>query len=459
MATVSRENIGTLHDKVTVKLVKEDYWPSFEKTLKQYAKTANVPGFRKGMVPTGMLRKMYGQSIFTDEVLRSAGRQLEEYLNNEKVAIFAQPMVLPNEQPMNLDMNQPSEVDFAFEIGLKPDFEITPLKNKTTLTRYKVQVADKMLDDEVERIKRRYGKVEDQETVNGKDDILYCTYEQCDAEGNVADGAKKIEETVLVEKIPAKLQEQLMGKKANNTVVFRPADVAEGDELNAFLREPLKEPAEAANNYYKLTITKVGLLIPAELGVELYMQVFPNDAITSEGDFKERIRQELSKEYDRISRDRLHNEMYELLVHNTNIELPVPFLKRWMREGGEKPKSEHEVEHEFGSFEHQLRWTLISDKLILDNKIEVSREEVNEDIKARVLSYFGMAADDEAPWMEGYMAKVAKDQKTLDETYRRLLFDKLFQYLEAQFTITEKEVSEEEFFKLPDAHAAHHHHH
>jgi trigger factor len=459
MATVSRENIGALHDKVTVKLAKEDYLPSFEKTLKQYAKTANVPGFRKGMVPTGMLRKMYGQSIFTDEVLRSAGRQLEEYLNNEKVAIFAQPMSLPNEAPLHLDMNQPGEVDFAFEIGLKPDFEISPLSGKPSLTRYKVQVADKMLDDEVERITRRYGKVEDQETVTGKDDILYCTYEECDAAGNVAEGAKKIEETVLMEKVPAKLAEQLMGKKAEDTVVFRPADVAEGDELDAFLREPLKEGAEAANNYYKLTITKVGLLIPAELGVELYMQLFPNDAITTEADFRERIRQELGKEYDRITRDRLHNEIYELLVHNTNIQLPVPFLKRWLKEGGEKPKSEQEVEQEFGSFEHQLRWTLISDKLILDNKIEVSREEVDQDIKARVLGYFGMDAEDDAPWMEGYMAKVAKDQKTLDETYRRLLFDKLFQFLEAQFSITEKEVTEEEFFKLPDAHAAHHHHH
>lgn len=459
MATVNRENIGTLHDKITVKLGKEDYWPGFEKTLKQYAKTANVPGFRKGMVPTGMLRKMYGQSIFTDEVLRSAGSKLEEYLNNEKVAIFAQPMSLPNEAPLRLDMNKPEEVDFSFEIGLKPDFEITPLKNKTDLTRYKVQVSDKMLDDELERIKRRYGKVEDQETVSGKDDILYCTYEACDAEGNVAEGAQKIEETVLLEKVPGKLAEKLMGKKAEDTVVFRPADVAEGDELNAFLREPLKEGPGAADNHYKLTITKVGLLIPAELGVELYMQVFPNDAITSEADFKERIRQELSKEYDRITRDRLHNEMYELLVHNTNIQLPVPFLKRWLREGGEKPKSEQEVEQEFGNFEHQLRWTLISDKLILDNKVEVSREEVDQDIKARVLSYFGMDADDEAPWMEGYMAKVAKDQKTLDETYRRLLFDRLFQFLETQFSITEKEVTEEEFFKLPDAHAAHHHHH
>lgn len=459
MATVTRENLGTLHDKITVKLTKEDYWPSFEKSLKQYAKSANVPGFRKGMVPAGMVRKMYGQSIFNDEILRTAGRKLEDYLTGEKLAIFAQPMVMPNEQPLALDMNNPNEVDFNFEVGLKPDFEITPLKNKTKLTRYKVGVTDKLVEDEIERIKRRYGKVEDQETVNSKDDILYCKYEACDADGNVAENAYMVEDTVLIEKMPAKLQEMVMGKKANDTLVLRPADVATGDELNSFLKDPLKQGPEAAEQYYKMTITKVGLLVPRELDAELFAQVFPNDEVKDEADFKERIKKELSREYERVTRDRLHNEIYELLVHQTPIQLPDSFLKRWLKEGGEKPKPTAEVEREFPSFVHQLLWTLISDKLIIDNEISVSKEEVNADIKSRVLAYFGMTADDDAPWMEGYMAKVAKDEKTLDETYRRILFDRLFQMLETKFEIEEKEVSEEEFFKLPDAHATHHHHH
>jgi trigger factor len=456
MATVTRESIGNLHDKITVKLTKEDYMPSFEKSLKQYAKNANVPGFRKGMVPAGMVRKMYGQALFGDEVLRSAGAKLEEYLGNEKLSIFAQPMVMPNEQPVSLDMNSPVDVDFAFEIGLKPDFQIPALDGKTKLSRYKIAVSDKMLEDEIERIRRRYGKVEDQVSVISKDDILYTTYEPCDADGNVT--GDKVDDTALMEKMPAKLQEKLMGKKAEDTIIFRPADIAEGAELQSFMKDPLKQPIEAAEGYFKLTITKVGLLVPRDLDVELFSQVFPNDMVTTEADFKEKIRTELSKEYDRIGRERLQNEMYELLVHSTPVQLPESFLKRWMREGGEKRKSADEVEREFPSFAHQLLWTLISDKIIIDNKIEVSLEEVNNDIKTRVLAYFGMQNDDDAPWMEGYMAKVAKDQKTLDETYRRLLFDKLFQFLETKFKIEEKEVGEEEFFKLPDPHATHHHH-
>jgi trigger factor len=461
MATVTRENIGNLHEKITVKLAKEDYLPSFEKSLKQYAKTANVPGFRKGMVPAGMVKKMYGQSIFSDEILRTAGSKLEDYLKNEQVSIFAQPLVMPNEQPLRLDMNTPGDVDFAFEIGLKPDFEIAPLKNKHSLTKYKVTVSDKMLEDEIERIKRRYGKAEDQESVTNKDNIIYCKYEACDAEGNVLPESQMVEDTALLEKYPAKLQEMLMGKKANDTLVIRPADVCTEQELAGFMKDPLKLGVEAANNYYKLTITKVAQLIPQELGEALYAQVFANEDIKDEAAFRERISTELSKEYERISNERLHNEIYELLVHQTPLQLPVDFLKRWLKEGGDKPKSAAEVEREFPGFDHQLRWTLISDKLILDHNITVSKEEVLDDIRGRVLAYFGMSIEDadDAPWLDGYMQKVLKDDKTMDETYRRILFDRLFKFLETQFSIAEQEVTEEEFFKLPDAHAAHHHHH
>ena len=461
MATVTRENISTQHDKLTVKLEKGDYMPAFEKTLKEQTKNANIPGFRKGMVPAGMLRKMYGQTILNEAVVRAAGHKLEHYLKEAKVSIFAQPMILPKEDKDMPSMTNPADIDFSFEIGIKPEFEIDAVKNKAPLTRYKIAVTDKMMDDEIDRIQRRYGKVEPQETVINKDDVLYSTYERTDEYGNPIEGHDKIEDTEVLDKMPAKLKEMLMGKKAEDTIVFRPADVCTETELKAFLKDPLKAGEEAAQHYYKLTLSKIGLLIPQELGQELYEQVFQNKEVKDEADFREKVKAELSKEFNRIADERMQNEIYELLVHNTHIHLPVAFLKRWMREGGEKLKSAQEVEAEYGSFEHQLRWQLISDKLITENNINVTIEEVNQNIKTQVLAYFGLGPDDEdqAPWMEGYMQKIAKDEKMIDETYRRLLFGKVFTYLEQHFTITDKEIGEEEFFKLGSAHEAHHHHH
>lgn len=460
MATVTRENIGTLHDSITVKLEKTDYMPAFEKSLKQYAKNANIPGFRKGMVPAGMLRKMYGPSIFNEEVIRVASRQLEDYMRAEKMAIFAQPMLMPN-QSNKLDMNAPTDVNFSFEVGIKPDFDVNTVIKNYNLNRYKITVTEKMMEDELGRMVRRYGKVDEQTEVSAKDNIIYSTYEACDADGNVAADTKKIEDTEELGKMPAKLQDMLMGKKPGDSMVIRPAEVCTEEELAAFLKDPLKAGSEAANETFKLTLTKVGHLIPAEMNIEFFEKVFPNKDITTEEAFRAKLQEELQFEFNRITGERLQNEMFELLVHNVSIELPVPFLKRWMREGGEKPRTEEEVEQEFGSFDHQLRWQLISDKIFVENGIEVTLDEVKADIKARVLAYFGLTPDEEgeATWMDSYMAKISKDEKMMDETYRRLLFAKLFAFLETQFPIAEKEIGEEEFFKLADAHAAHHHHH
>jgi trigger factor len=276
MATITRENIGILHDKINVKLVKADFMPSFENKLKGFAKNANVPGFRKGMVPSGMLKKMHGPSIFNEEVVKAAGKQLDNYMRAERLSIFAQPMILPNEKNAQLDMNNPEDIDFSFEVGIKPEFEIDAIRNKTPLVRYKIKVTDKMMDDELERIKRRFGKVDPQTEVTEKEDIIYAAYEPCDATGAVAEGAEKIEDTVVQDKLPAKLKEMVMGKKPDDTIVFRPADVCTEEELQAFLKDPLKAGPEAAEQHYRLTITKIGHLIPQEMGQELYEQVFPN---------------------------------------------------------------------------------------------------------------------------------------------------------------------------------------
>src|SRR6478672_10670925 len=147
MATVVRENIGLLNDKLTVKISKDDYFPSFEKKLKDYSKTANIPGFRKGMVPAGMIKKMYGAGIFNDEVLRSVETELYKWLNEEKPEIFAQPLPLNNDLG-GLDMNNPKDVEFGFEIGLKPAFEI-PALSKAKLTNHVVEINDAMIDEEI----------------------------------------------------------------------------------------------------------------------------------------------------------------------------------------------------------------------------------------------------------------------------------------------------------------------
>src|SRR6188768_1781884 len=150
MASVARENIGLLNDKIIVKVAKDDYFPTFEKKLKEYSKTVNMPGFRKGMVPAGLIKKMYGPSIYTDEVLKTVEKQLYTYLDTEKPEIFAQPLAL-DADIRKLDLNNPAEYEFGFEIGLKPTFEIAPL-DKANITLHKVKVTEEMVEEEVNRM-------------------------------------------------------------------------------------------------------------------------------------------------------------------------------------------------------------------------------------------------------------------------------------------------------------------
>ena len=215
MATVSRENIGKLTDKLTVKLSKDDYFPAFEQSLKKYAKTANIPGFRKGMVPTGMIKKMYGSSVFTEEVLRTVEKEINKYMDEEKLDIFAQPLPLDSDS-RQLDMNNPSDYAFAFEIGLKPVIDID-VKN-ITVTRHKVNVTEAMIDEEVDRLKLRHGKMTDPEEVTVEENVLNVTFSECDVDGNEIEGGLSKGNSLLVKYFSESFRPQLMGKKKDDSI-------------------------------------------------------------------------------------------------------------------------------------------------------------------------------------------------------------------------------------------------
>src|SRR5438067_9907670 len=161
MATVTREPISSLHEKLNVTISKEDYLPSFEKSLKDYSKKANIPGFRKGMVPAGLIRKMYGSSLFTDEVLRTVDKEVNKYLEQEKLDIFTQPLPV-DINLQQLDVNNPSNYTFTFEVGMKPEVHLPDL-SKENLKRYKVIVTDEMVNEEAERLRTRYGNMTEPE--------------------------------------------------------------------------------------------------------------------------------------------------------------------------------------------------------------------------------------------------------------------------------------------------------
>jgi trigger factor len=453
MATVVRENIGLLNDKLTVKLTKEDYLPAFDKKLKEYSKTANIPGFRKGMVPVGMVKKMYGPGIFSDEVLRTIEKELYAYLDKERPDIFAQPLPLENEMS-KLDMNSPSDIDFSFEIGLKPAYTLADF-GKGKFTRNNVNVTDEMVNEEIERMRLKAGKMQEKEAIDNEEDVANVLFAECDENAIEIEGGISKENSVIVKYFNPKMQKQLMGKKVGDSFVFQLASTFEGDKLEMMLQDLgfAKDDAAAAEKYFNLTLKTIGVVTKRDLDESFFDEVYPGKGIKTEAELQAGLRDELEKYWASQTRNQLHDQIYHFLLDDTKMEFPKPFLTRWLKTGGDKERTQDEAELEYPTFEGQLKWTLISDQIIKENKLEVKDEEIRESMREEVSRYFGqMSMGQDMSWLDSYLDRMMKDEKQLDATYRRLITEKLFGYVETQTKPTDKKVTVEELLATQHKH-------
>lgn len=458
MATVTKENIGLLHEKLTVKLEKTDYLPSFEKALKEYSKKANIPGFRKGMVPSGLIKKMYGSSLFADEVLKTVDKELMGYLQNDQLDIFAQPLPLESDFS-RLDMNNPVDYSFEFEVGMKPSFTLPDLGAAKT-TRYAVTVTDEMISNEVERLQNRHGNMKDEETVNTEDNVLNLDFTETDEAGNEIEGGIKKDNSILVKYFAPSFRGKWTGKKTGDAETASLKDAFEEKEREWIISDLglNKQDATAADKFFRITITKIGLLEKRELNEEFFTQLYPGGDVTTEAAFRDKIKEEIQNYWNSQANNQIHDQVFHQLVDHTQIQFPEGFLKKWVKTQGETAKTDEEVEKEFPTFISQLKWTLISDKIVQENAIQVAPEEIRAFAKQQLFSYMGGAnLSDDQPWVTDYVEKMMKDRKFVEDSYNRLQTQKIFEWTAGQVKPVEKEISAEEFTKMVDAHQHHHH--
>ncbi len=444
MATVKRTNIAPLNDKLTVTLTKEDYIKGFETSLKKYSKTANIPGFRKGMVPAGLIKKMYGQSVFQDEVIKTVENEMNQYIAKEKIEIFAQPLPVTAEFPA-MDVNNPSSYDFSFEVGLKPAFTIDTKGIKAT--RYKIDVTDEMINAEVERLQVRNGNMTEPEAVENEDNVLNVTFAEADKEGNVVEGGISKDNSLLIKYFAEKARKQFIGKKNGDVVTIQLSKAFEEKELDIILAD-LALTKEDASKYFNVVITKVGSVEKAALDETLFTVTYPNQTITNEAEFRDAVRKDIEGYYEGQSRNQVHDQIYHALIDNTKMEFPSEFLKRWLQTGGEKQRTAEEAEKEYPVFQDQLKWTLISTQLINDHKIEVVAEDLKDFAKQQLMSYMGGqlgALGDNDKWLEDYAARMMQDRKFVEDSYHRISTDKLFKAIEADITAKEEKIAAEKF--------------
>lgn len=451
MATVERENIGNLTDKLVVSVTKEDYFPTFEKKLKEYGKTANIPGFRKGMVPAGMIKKMYGAGIYQDEVLRSVEKELYTWLSKEKPEIFAQPLPLVNDTV--LDMTNPGTYNFDFEIGIKPPFEVAPF-DKANITKYEIELNEADMAEEVSRLQLKGGNMTEPETITNEDDVLNVLFTETNENGEPIEGGIVKENSVMLKYFSLALQKQLMDKKAGEEINFKLKDSFDAEALKNILHDlGLEGNDEAENKNFNLKVDKIGHVEKRELEEGFFKEIFPAKDLKTEEEFKTALREDFEKHLEGQSKNQVHDQLYHYLLNETKMEFPEAFLKRWLQNGGDQQKTAEQVEQEFPTFLNQLKWQLISEKIMAEQKLEVGEQEIKEQMRTEIMGYFGgMDMGGDTSFIDSYIDRMLKDEKHVDATYRRLSTTKLFDYAEAQVKATPKKISEKEFKEMVENH-------
>ncbi len=456
MAKVIRENVGLLTDKLTVTIFKEDYLAAFDKNLKQYAKTANIPGFRKGMVPSGLIRKMHGATVFQEEVLKSVEKEMTSYLFVEKLDILFQPLPVESDVRL-LDCNNPKAYAFSFEIGLKPSFSLD-VKN-ITVTKFKIDVAEDKINDEVARLQTRFGKMTEPEIVSNDEDVLNVTFTEIDAEGNVPEGGINKPNSVLVKYFTDDFKVKVLGLKVDDVLDVHLAS-AFGDTERAAILEDLgldKNEAGSADKTFKMTITKIGFVEKANIDETFFAAAYPSKTITKEEELRAAVKEDISMYYDAQSRNQMSDEIYHSLLDNTDIQLPDNFLQHWLLANSEAPKTSDEIAAEYPGFANQLKWSLISAQLVADNNIKVLPDDIKEFAKMQLFQYMGGQMDmmgENNQWADDYANRMMQDKKFVEDSYQRISTEKIFESLLATVSTTEETISEAEFTKKQ-----HHHHH
>jgi trigger factor len=434
---ITLENIDALNAVVTVAIEKNDYNEKVEKVLTDYRKKANIPGFRKGHVPMGMVRKQYGKSVLVDEVNKLLQENLNKYLTEEKLDLLGNP--LPKEQE---DLNWDAEdFSFQFELGLAPSFDVN-LKNKKAITQYNIVADDKTIDDQIVNIRKQYGKITPTSEVTEETEIA----------GVFKNEESEIENTTTIS------LDKIKGK--TNAGKFLKAKV--GDSLKLKTKNLFNEDFDLANAL-KLTVDKVKELDIeltfevtetnnrelAEMDQEFFDKLFGKDAVKTEDELKDRLKEDAGKQFAQQADQRLLNDVTEYLVEDTNFNLPQAFLEKWMQTSGENPLTAEQAKEEYAKSEKALRYQLIEGKLLKDNDIQVQFEDLKahttEMVKTQMAQFGQTNPSDEE--LNGIVARVLSNQDEARKLGEQLVSQKLLSFYKENINLKVKELNYEEFIK------------
>ncbi len=434
---ITKNDIDSLNAVVTLELNKADYEPQVEKLLKNYQKNANIPGFRKGAVPMGMIRKQYGPAVMAEEVNKLIQENLNNFLQTEKLEILGNPLPKANDN-FNWDAD---DLKFEFELGLAPSFDIS-LDNIKNVTRFKIVADDKMLDDQVLRIRKQYGKMISKDTVEAGDDISGTFNNEEKGINNPA----RITLDIFKDKKTANL---FIGKKVGDIVTLNTKGLFPDDhQLMDYLKVG-HDDVHGLDIDVTFAIEEITQSEPAELNQELFDKLFGEGNVSSVEEIKAKIKEDAEKQFEAQSNQKFLNDVTESLLTNTKFDLPSVFLKKWIQTVGETPLTPEQAEEEFVKSENGLRYQLIEGKVMAQNDMRITFEELKaftSNLIKQQMAQFGQMNPTEAD-VEGIVARVLSNQDEAKRISEQVMSEKMLNLYKEKVKSKEKEVTYEQFVK------------
>jgi trigger factor len=442
---ISQEPNGKHTAIIHINLQESDYIDAVNKQLSDYRKKANMPGFRPGMVPLGMIKKMYGNSVMVDEVNKTLSEALNKYIIESKINIIGNP--IPNtEKTTNIDFANQKDFDFYFDIGIAPELEIK-LSKDIKVPAYSIKISDTELDKAVEDVKIRFGEDENPEESEAGDS-LQGKFVEVDTEGNTVEGGVSNDGFLKYDDVKLKtIQKKLVGKKVGDSVIINLMKAIKDESKVASLLNRQEKGDEKLNSDYKLEIAKVVRTHIAELGEELYKKVFPSKEIKTEEDFKEALTEDLQNHYQRDTDRQFLGDTIKELMKIADISLPDDFLKRWLIESNDGKITQEQIDTQYDSYARTFRWQLIEGELLKEHKeaMEVTEEEVRE----KVAGYFqAMGGAEMTPQIEGIIDQVLSNQEEKRKIYNDIQDEKLIKLFKENVTGKKKSITTEKFIEI-----------
>lgn len=421
-----------------VMVAEKDYGEAVEKALRDYKRKANIPGFRPGMVPMGIVKKMFGKGVLAEQSYRTASNAIFEYLQQEKIEYLGD--VIPSLEQAEFDFDNGAEFEFIFEIGEAPEVKLD-FSDKDKLTYNKIKVDAKMHEDYRSNFLRRFGRLADADEVTS-DEALSVTLDN--GEMNVADAYVGLISLSEEERKP------FIGKKVGFKTKVNVNDLYKTPSQRASVLQVKEDELEGINPEFELEITKIRKFAEPELNEEFYKMAFPAGNVTSEKELDAFVDTQIEQELNRESDYLFALQLRDYIVKKADLKMPEAFLKRWLHTINEGKFTMEDIEKDFDAFLKMFTWNYLQKHLITTEKLSVDKAEAESEAKALAQAQFAQYGMPSAPedMLAGYAKQILENKEQGQKIFEKLYEQKVVEAVKSKIKVSEKAVSADDFANL-----------